>query len=117
MFCREDLLFWEHNTEASPSTLERKTKPWDRDGKAERLRFVPVVIEVREKEIRGSVDGETLKPVTETMVLDELLHKPGERPRFPQEVVAVPAFGNGIGIFLQNADCVVRNLTVSKLNP
>ena len=117
MLCREDLFFWEGNTPASPYTFESKLNPWDRPGKPETRRFAAVVIEIREKEVRGTVDGQPLTPVTEAMFLGELLQNAKDRPRFPAAAVVPPAFGTGIGIILQYADCVVRNLSVSKLKP
>jgi hypothetical protein len=114
LLCREDLLFWESNTAASPYSFEAKVHPWDGPGRAQQHRFASVVIECADKEVRATVDGQALTPVSEKMMLAELLRKSRERPRFARDLVHPPAFGTGIGIFLQNADCVVRNLTVSK---
>src|SRR5205823_1207091 len=88
------LYWWERDQPGSPLNLDEKGAPW---GSVEKLRFAPVVIEVRAKEVRGSVDGIALKPVGEEWVTDELARKARERPQFPPYVFVAPAFGTGIG--------------------
>jgi hypothetical protein len=118
------LYWWERDQPGPHISIKAKSAPWDRDGKSEKWRFASVVIKVYDKQILGWVDGMELPPVGERRVTDDLkrrvtddLNREADRRRFPPDTFAAPPFGTGIGIFCQKTDCVVRNLTVSKLNP
>lgn len=115
--CLTGLYWWNHDRHRTSSIFEEKRAPWHHVGDADQRRLARVVIEVRENEICGTVDGELLKPVGETPARAELARIVADRPRFPQYTFTPSAFGTGIGVFCRHADCAVLNLTVSKLDP
>jgi eukaryotic-like serine/threonine-protein kinase len=97
--------------------LSGEPLPWSADEKAKGLRFTHVVIDVRPNEIRMTGDGVPLKPVIEEYALRRLNLHAQRYPAMRQLTFTAPVFGTGIGVFCQNTECVVANLTVSKLDP
>jgi hypothetical protein len=111
------LYWWDRDRLGSPPMHSEVRQPWNRGEKSQDPRFAHLVLEVREKEVRGSIDGAPLAPLTEERAIESLKLKLGDRPDFPAYPFAPPAFGTGIGVFCRATDCVVRDLTVSKLTP
>jgi serine/threonine protein kinase len=112
-------LYWWHSNKPGVPTRDREVRhPWSDGGSADDPpRFAHVVIEVRENEIRGTVDGVSFQPWTSRAVLRDLNAISVDYPNLALGKFEPPAFGTGIGIFLRNAQCTVVNLSVSKLTP
>ena len=111
------LYWWDRDQFGSDNPLVRKHSPPDQAADKSKMRFARVVIEVREKELRGTVAGIEVPAISEQSALDRLNFISSKRPYLQGYRFAEPAFGTGIGVFCDNANCVVRNLTVSKLTP
>ena len=80
------------------------------------VRFADIVVEVRKDSVRTTVDGMRLNDVSQDLVLDKLNRNLKLRANLPFQVFEAPAFGTGIGVYCRNADCVVVDLIVSKLD-
>ncbi|MDY3555187.1 serine/threonine-protein kinase [Gemmata sp. JC717] len=112
--------WWARHENGGVSHHLRATKPWHPENKNETLRFAPVRIDVRGDTLEVSVDGHPVRSLTaETIARDvnstvQIQHLKG---RLPEYTCEAPYLGNGIGIFCHSCECVVRNLTVTKLAP
>ena len=115
--CLAQMYLWDCDRYASSATIDEQRTPWDRTDNAERTRVARVVIDIRGNDIQGTVDGLALKTVTEGGARSELASMMARRKQFPQYTFTPSAFGTGIGVFCEHADCAVLNLTVSKLEP
>ena len=108
-----DLYWWERDENGSTKTLVEKHTAWG-DPKLNKVRFVKLVIDVRETEVIATIDGSTTT-ISEQRVVKELADVAKTRQGFPGYDFTPPAFGSGVGICCLQSTCVVRNLTVSKL--
>ncbi len=112
-----ELYWWERDQGGSHNTHEEKRSRWSADDKIDGPRFARVVIEVSAAEIRGAVDGHAFKPMTTSAMSAQLARDVASRILFPRYEFRESPIGPGIGIFCQDGECAVLNLTVSKLNP
>ncbi|MBP3954982.1 protein kinase [Gemmata sp. G18] len=116
-----ELYWWQRNENGSPRPHNDNLVDWDRNGKRETVRFARVVIDVRPDAVRASVDGMPLRPLQDTDAVSQLNRcanfQKQQNLGFPGYNFAPPPFGSGIGIFCMSGQCVVKDLTVSKLNP
>jgi hypothetical protein len=115
--CSNGQFWWTGNLGGGATMgYDSAAKPWSDDGAVTGPRFAHLVVDVLAHEVRTTGDGVPLRPITEKWALDalnrNLAHSPTLRHTFTS-----PAFGTGIGVFCQNTECVVVNLTVSKLDP
>ncbi|WP_162669413.1 serine/threonine protein kinase [Gemmata massiliana] len=116
-----EMYWWQRNENGSPKTCDEKLTDWDRNGKRETVRFARVVIDVRPDAIRASVDGIQLRTLRDTEAVTQLnrwaIFQKGQNRGFPGYDFGPLPFGSGIGIFCSSGQCIVSNLTVSKLDP
>lgn len=81
-------------------------------------RFAQVRLEVRKHATRATIDGVDVKPMPTVMITKLLNCDIDDRQKFqhfPVYRIEESPLGNGIGIFCVNNTCVVRNLTVTRL--
>ncbi|AMV26495.1 Serine/threonine-protein kinase PknB [Gemmata sp. SH-PL17] len=119
------LYWWQDNENGSPVTVEKREAPWDPEGEKLLVQFVRVVMEVRPDAVDTWIDGVRLNRLTdnrqgiETGTIARLNRLGATKlpPAFRDYKFTSPTLGSGIGIFCQGGQCIVRDLTVSKLDP
>ncbi|QJW92914.1 serine/threonine-protein kinase [Frigoriglobus tundricola] len=110
------LYWWTGDHYGTRTAHHEQSVPWSADGNTDGLRFAHLIVEVRGNEVRTTGDGVGLRPVAEQWALLSLNTQASKHPHL-RHTFAPPAFGTGIGMFCHNTECVVANVTVSKLDP
>lgn len=82
------------------------------------LSWHSVGIELRPDEVSASWDRDFLTPVSEAEVLARLRNRVSKHFNLGgADVFAPPAFGPGMGLCVENAEAVFRNVKLVPLNP
>jgi hypothetical protein len=116
--------WWARHEDGSRLTVHDRTlAPWVRKEDKGTLRFSRVVVEVRPDRLSATIDGQPcdplpasapqLRPGSNRGLLEAI--RETTRPLFPGCEFALPVFGSGIGVFCSGGECVLRELTVSRL--
>ncbi|AWM37226.1 serine/threonine protein kinase [Gemmata obscuriglobus] len=112
--------WWARHENGLTGNHLRAWSRWHPENKNEKLRFAKVRIDVRGDAIEGEVDGHPIRPLSAGIIgvdLNSALPFNGLGPALSEYTFRPPYLGKGIGIYCHSCDCVVRNLTVTKLAP
>lgn len=112
--------WWMRHENGGASNNGRWTNRWHPENKDAKLRFAKVRLDVRGDTLEGTIDGHPIRPLSTKTIeqdLNSTIFGYQLNSGFPQYECTSPYLGPGIGVFCVHCDCVVRNLTVTKLAP